>query len=111
MFIKKGWSLSINKKYRRLKKWNQDTPTFNTYLDDTHKEHIISDHTLNVILKKRGIIIEKFLKCFNTKIGIFFLGCSLKIFKNYFNNVIGYDEEKIPIPSIKHIIQNFEKIA
>ena len=51
MFIKKGWSLSINKKYRRLKKWNQDTPTFNTYLDDTHKEHIISDHALNVILK------------------------------------------------------------
>ena len=75
-----------------------------------YSNEIIQDVKI-IILKKRGIIIEKFLKCFNTKIGIFFLGCSLKIFKNYFNNVIGYDEEKIPIPSIKHIIQNFEKIA
>ena len=75
-----------------------------------YSNEIIQDVKI-IILKKRGIIIEKFLKCFNTKIGIFFLGCSLKIFKNYFNSVIGYDEEKIPIPSIKHIIQNFEKIA
>ena len=75
-----------------------------------YSNEIIQDVKI-IILKKRGIIIEKFLKCFNTKIGIFFLGCSLKIFKNYFNSVIGYDEEKIPIPSIKHIVQNFEKIA
>ena len=75
-----------------------------------YSNEIIQDVKI-IILKKRGIIIEKFLKCFNTKIGIFFLGCSLKIFKNYFNSIIGYDEEKIPIPSIKHIVQNFEKIA
>ena len=75
-----------------------------------YSNEIIQDVKI-IILKKRCIIIEKFLKCFNTKIGIFFLGCSLKIFKNYFNSVIGYDEEKIPIPSIKHIVQNFEKIA
>ena len=75
-----------------------------------YSNEIIQDIKI-IIFNKRGMLVRKFLGCFNTKIGIFFLGCSLKIFKNYFNSVIGYDEEKIPIPSIKHIVQNFEKIA
>ena len=75
-----------------------------------YSKDVIQDIKI-IIFKKRGVVVKKFLRCFNTKIGIFFLGCSLKIFKNYFNSVIGYDEEKIPIPSIKHIVQNFEKIA
>ena len=38
---------SVKLKISQLGKW-----TFDTYLDDTHKEHIISDHGLTVILKQ-----------------------------------------------------------
>ena len=86
-----------------------DSVGYKTVFRIHYSKEIIQDVKI-IILQKRGIVIQKFLKCFNSTIGMFFLGCFLKIFKNFFNNVIGYNEEKIPIPSIKHIVNNFEKI-
>lgn len=86
-----------------------DSVGYKTVFRIHYSKEIIQDVKI-IILQKRGIIVQKILGCFNSKIGIFFLGCFLKIFKNFFNDIIGYNEEKIPIPSIKHIMKNFEKI-
>ena len=48
----------------------------------------------------KGKIIKKFLSCFNSKTGIFFLACALKITKPLFKKVLSYNEENIPSPSI-----------
>ena len=63
-----------------------------------------------IILRPMGKIIKKFLSCFNSKIGIFFLACTLKISKPLFKKVLSYNEENTPSPSIKTIIKNFQKI-
>ena len=63
-----------------------------------------------IVLRTRGKIIKKFLSCFNSKIGIFFLACALKMAKPLFKKVLSYNEENTPSPSIKTIIKNFQKI-
>ena len=74
-----------------------------------YSKDIIQDVKI-IVFTKKGLIVEQFLKCFNSKIGVFFLGCFLKIFKNHFTGIIGHNEENTPIPSIKHIVSNFEKL-
>ena len=74
-----------------------------------YSKDIIQDFKI-IVLKKRGRLIKNFLNIFNSKIGIFLLGIILKIFKKYFKEIIGYNEKEVPDPSIKHMIQNFEKI-
>ena len=74
-----------------------------------YSSDIIQDVKI-IILKRKGVLVEGFLKLFNTKIGMFCLGCLLKVFRGFFKNIIGYNEQISPIPSLKHIIQNFEKI-
>ena len=74
-----------------------------------YSKDIIQDIKI-IIFKKRGNVGRKFLKCFNTKIGIFFLACILKISRSLFKKMIAYDEKAVPIPDIKQIINNFEKI-
>lgn len=74
-----------------------------------YSKSIIQDVKI-IVFKKRGHIVRKILGFFNSKFGTLLLGIILKIFKNYFKNIIGYNENEVPIPSLKHMIQNFEKI-
>jgi len=74
-----------------------------------YSKEIIQDVKI-IILKPKGKIIKKILTCFNTKIGIFFLACTLKITRPLFKRVLGYNEENIPLLSIKEILGSFEKI-
>ena len=81
--------------------------------DAVFRIHYSNEKILDVkiiILKPMGKIIKKFLSCFNSKIGIFFLACTLKITKPLFKKVLSYNEENTPSPSIKTIIKNFQKI-
>ena len=81
--------------------------------DTVFRIHYSNEKILDVkiiILKPMGKIIKKFLSCFNSKIGIFFLACTLKITKPLFKKILSYNEENTPSPSIKTIIKNFQKI-
>ena len=75
-----------------------------------YSKDVIQDIKI-IIFKKRGVIVKKFLECFNTKIGIFFLACILKTSRSLFKKMIAYNEEQVPIPDIKWIIKKFEKIS
>lgn len=70
---------------------------------------IIQD-VMILVLKKRGLILAKILRVCNSLIGIFFLGCVLKIIRYFLPRIISYNEETIPNPSLKHIVKHFEKI-
>ena len=74
-----------------------------------YSKDIIQDIKI-IIYKRRGNMIRKFLRCFNTKIGIFFLACILKISRGLFKKMFAYDEKEIPVLSIKNIVANFKKI-
>ena len=74
-----------------------------------YSKDIIQDIKI-IIFKKRGVIVKKFLECFNTKIGILFLACFLKISQNLFKKIFAYDEIKVPVANIKTIFTKFEKI-
>ena len=74
-----------------------------------YSQEIIQDIKI-ITFKKRGLLVRNLLKCFNTKIGNFFLACILKIFKNYFKTIFAYDENEIPKLDFKTTIKNFEKI-
>ena len=81
--------------------------------DTVFRIHYSNEKILDVkiiILRPMCKIIKKFLSCFNSKIGIFFLACTLKITKPLFKKVLSYNEENAPSPSIKTIIKNFQKI-
>jgi len=81
--------------------------------DTVFRIHYSNEKILDVkiiVLRPMGKIIKKFLSCFNSKIGIFFLACALKITKPLFRKVLSYNEENAPSPSIKTIIKNFQKI-
>ena len=75
-----------------------------------YSKDVIQDIKI-IIFKKRGVVVKKFLRCFNTKIGIFFLACILKTSRSLFKKMIAYNEEQVPIPDIKWIIKKFEKIS
>ena len=74
-----------------------------------YSKDVIQDIKI-IIFNKRGMLVRKFLGCFNTKIGIFFLACILKITRGLFKKMFAYDEKEIPVPSIKNIVINFKKI-
>ena len=74
-----------------------------------YSKDVIQDIKI-IIFKRRGNMIRKFLRCFNTKIGIFFLACILKISRGLFKKMFAYDEKEIPVLSIKNIVTNFKKI-
>ena len=74
-----------------------------------YSDEIVQDVKI-IIFKSRGKIIKKFLSCFNSKIGIFFLACALKSIKPLFKKVLSYNEEYTPSPSIRTIVSKFEKI-
>ena len=74
-----------------------------------YSDSVIQDVKI-IIFNSKGKMIRGVLSIFNTKIGIFFLGCFLKIFRNLFRKVFAYDEDVIPIPNIKNIFQKFEKV-
>ena len=74
-----------------------------------YSQNFVSD-VKAIVFKKRGKIIINLLRIFNTKIGIFFLGCLLKVFRFAFPNIILYNEDNPPKPNIKWILQNFEKV-
>ena len=74
-----------------------------------YSKDVIQDIKI-IIFKKRGNVVRKFLRCFNTKIGMFFLACILKISRSLFKKMFAYDEKEIPVLSIKNIVINFKKI-
>ena len=81
--------------------------------DTVFRIHYSNEKILDVkiiVLRPMGKIIKKFLSCFNSKIGIFFLACALKITKPLFKKLLSYNEENTPSLSIKTIIKNFQKI-
>ena len=59
---------------------------------------------------KKGKLLIGLLRIFNTKIGTVSLAILLKILKTSFPKLIIYDEDELPSPDIKWIINNFEKI-
>ena len=74
-----------------------------------YSPHVIQDIMI-LIFNSWGQIIAKLLRLFNTKAGMFFLGCLLKIFRFAFPNIILYNEDNPPKPSIRWILKNFEKV-
>ena len=74
-----------------------------------YSSEIIQDVKI-LVLRKRGNIIKKILKSFNSFYGMIFLALFLKIFKIFLRGIIGYGEEVVPEPSISEIIKKFEKI-
>ena len=59
--------------------------------DTVFRIHYSNEKILDVkiiILRPMGKIIKKFLSCFNSKIGIFFLACTLKITKPLFKKIL-----------------------
>ena len=74
-----------------------------------YAEDIINDVKI-IVFKKRAIIVKKFLKIFNSKIGMLGLGILLKFTRKIFPKIILYSEENIPEPSIMNMINRFEKI-
>tara|TARA_Y100001936_G_scaffold33979_1_gene32039 strand:+ start:502 stop:1068 length:567 start_codon:yes stop_codon:yes gene_type:complete len=74
-----------------------------------YSDSVIQDVKI-IIFNSKGKIIRGILSMFNTKIGILFLGCFLKIFRNLFREIFAYDEDVIPIPNVKNIFQKFEKV-
>jgi len=82
---------------------------YNTIFRIHYSDEIIQDVSI-IIFKPSGKIIKKFLSCFNSKIGIFFLACMLKATKPLFKKVLSYNEENVPSPSVKTIVSKFEKI-
>ena len=64
--------------------------------DTVFRIHYSNEKILDVkiiILRPMGKIIKKFLSCFNSKIGIFFLACTLKITKPLFKKITGLESK------------------
>ena len=81
--------------------------------DTVFRIHYSDEKILDVkiiVFRPGGKIIKKILGCFNSKIGIFFLACALKMTKPLFKKVLSSNEENTPSPSIRAIIKNFQKI-
>ena len=82
---------------------------YETIFRINYTEDIINDVKI-LVFKKRAVIVEKFLKIFNLKIGMLVLGILLKFTRKIFPKIILYSEENIPEPSIMNMINRFEKI-
>ena len=74
-----------------------------------YSERHIND-VCGISFNKSGKLFFQLLKIFNTKIGTFFLGCILKIFKPFFRQLLGYNEKDLPEPNMSWMLKNFEKI-
>ena len=82
---------------------------YETVFRINYAETIVNDVKI-IVFKKRAIIVKKFLKIFNSKIGMLGLGILLKFTRKIFPKIILYNEENIPEPSIINMIKKFEKI-
>ena len=74
-----------------------------------YSENYINDVNI-IIFRGVGNFLHSILKIFNSKTGMFFLACCLKILKPLFRRLIAYDENDLPSPSVRWIVRNFEKI-
>lgn len=74
-----------------------------------YSEKYINDVSM-IVFKPAGVFLQRILKSFNTKTGMFFLACCLKILKPLFKKLIAYNEKDLPTPSIRWIMKNFERI-
>ena len=74
-----------------------------------YSENIVNDVKV-IIFKKRGGVVVNFLKIFNSKSGMLFLGIILKILKSAFPNLIIYNEDNLKSPDIRCMLRKFEKI-
>ena len=74
-----------------------------------YSKGIVND-VKGISFDKKGKLLIGFLRIFNTKIGTVALAILLKILKTSFPKLIIYDEDELPSPDIKWIVNNFEKI-
>ena len=74
-----------------------------------YSKDIVNDVKI-LVFKKRGMIVKKSLRIFNSKIGMLILGILIKYSRKLFPSMILYSEENIPEPSIMNMITKFEKI-
>ena len=86
-----------------------DSLGYNTIFRIHYSEEIIND-VKAISFKKKGRLVINFLKIFNTKCGMFFLGLILKILKSSFPSLIIYNEEGLNPPDIRCMLKKFEKI-
>ena len=82
---------------------------FKTCFRVHYSKDIISD-SLILTINKKGIIVLKIFKIFNTRFGNFCLGIILKIAKPFFRKFLTYTPNKFSEQELLHMIKNFEKI-
>ena len=69
--------------------------------------------TRDVVIKtfnRKGKIVSKFLRIFNTLAGTIVLACILRIIKPFFSNILTLTPEEFPNPNIIYMIKNFKKL-
>ena len=86
-----------------------DSLGYQTIFRIHYSEDIVND-VKAIILKKPGRLIVNFLKIFNTKTGMLFLGIILKLLKFAFPRLIIYNEDNLKSPDIGCMLRKFEKI-
>jgi len=86
-----------------------DSLGYETIFRIHYSEGIVND-VKAIIFKKQGGIVINFLKLFNSKLGMVFLGFALKILKSIFPSLIIYNEDNLKSPDIQHMLRKFEKI-
>jgi len=58
----------------------------------------------------KGDVVIGFLRIFNTKLGMLFLGLVLKTFRFAFTKTINHNENNTPKANLRWILKNFEKV-
>ena len=86
-----------------------DSLGYQTIFRIHYSEEIVND-VKAIIFKKQGKIIINFLKLFNSKYGMLFLGIILKVLKSIFPSLIIYNEDDLKSPDIGCMLRKFEKI-
>tara|TARA_A100001037_G_scaffold276394_1_gene275654 strand:- start:501 stop:1067 length:567 start_codon:yes stop_codon:yes gene_type:complete len=110
---------SQRKKYSFITVFNDPRNASSVHLHDSlgyekifrihYSEDIVND-VKAISFNKKGDLMIRLLRFFNSKLGMITLAFSLKILKMFFPKLIIYNEDDLPSPDIRWIINNFEKV-
>lgn len=81
-------------------------PVFSFYYNEKEGREIVVILPLN----KKGLIFTAIMKIFDTKFGNFIFTILLKILKPVLKQIITFEGSTMPVISIYHSMQNFEKV-
>jgi len=81
-------------------------PLFAVYYNEEEGMEIVVILPFN----KKGKLLTKLLRIFNTKIGNFFFVLSFKILSPFFKQLIAFDEKNMPKMEFGKSIQKFQKV-